>query len=109
MLKTILGSENAERVLIFIVARDEGYATEIANFFETSLFGIQSQLERLEAGNILVSRTVGRTRLYMFNPAYPFVNELKNLLTKALDFYPDEVREKLLFNRRRPRRQGKPL
>jgi len=109
MLKSILGSENAERVLIFIAARDEGYATEIANFFETSLFGIQSQLERLETGNVLVNQTVGRTRVYTLNPAYPFVNELKSLLTKALEFYPEEVREKLLFNRRRPRRRGKPL
>jgi len=109
MLKPLLGSENAERVLIFLHARNEGYATEIARFFETSLFGIQNQLNRLEAGGVLVNHTAGRTRIYSFNPAYPFLNELKNLLDKALKFYPEETREQLLMNRRRPRRRGKPL
>ena len=109
MLKPLLGSENAERVLIFIDARDEGYPTEIAQFFETSLFGIQSQLDRLEVGAVLVNYMVGRTRLYSLNPAYPFLNELKNLLNKALEFYPEEMREQFLMNRRRPRRRAKPL
>jgi transcription initiation factor IIE alpha subunit len=109
MLKPLLGSESAEYVLIFIVARDEGYATEIARFFQTELFSIQKQLQKLEYNGILASRTVGRTRQYSFNPRYPFLNELKALLEKALTFYPNDLREQLLMNRRRPRRQGKPI
>jgi hypothetical protein len=109
MLKPLLGSENSERVLIFIYARNEGYATEIARFFATNLFGIQSQLDRLETGSVLVNQTAGRTRLYSFNPSYPFLNELKSLLDKALRYYPEETRERLLLNRRRPRRREKPL
>ncbi len=46
MLEPILGSANSERVLIFITAREEGYAREIARFFETGLDTIQQQLER---------------------------------------------------------------
>src|SRR3990172_8224666 len=109
MLQPILGSENIERVLVFIFTRNEGYATEIARFFETDLYGIQNQVDKLETGGVLVSRLVGRTRLYTFNPRYPFLKEIKSLLDKALSFYPAEVREKLLMNRRRPRRRGKPL
>jgi len=109
MLQPLLGSENAERVLIFILARDEGYATEIARFFETDLSGIQNQLEKFETGGILVSRSAGRTRLYTFNPRYPFLKELTSLLEKAFSFYPEEIREQLRLNRRRPRRRGKPL
>ena len=108
MLKAIIGSENRERVLIFILARDQGYATEIARFFDVDLFAIQKQLERLEVGGVLVNHTAGRTRLYQFNPRYAFLNELKSLLEKAISFYPDEVKEGLLMNRRRPRRSGKP-
>jgi len=108
MLQAILGSENIERVLIFVLARNEGYATEIARFFGTDLFGIQTQLEKLEIGGVLFSRTAGRTRLYAFNPRYPFLQELKDLLEKALLFYPEAIREALLVNRRRPRRHGKP-
>jgi hypothetical protein len=109
MLQPILGSENIERVLVFIFARNEGYATEIARFFETDLYGIQNQLDRLETGGVVVSHLAGRTRIYTFNPRYPFLKELKSLLEKALSFYPADVREKLLMNRRRPRRRGKPL
>jgi len=57
---------------------------------------------------VLVSRKVGRTRLYTFNPRYPFRDELQALLEKALAFYPADIRERLLYNRRRPRRRGKP-
>jgi len=109
MLHPILGSENIERVLVFIFTRNEGYATEIAHFFETDLYGIQNQLDKLETGGVVVSHLAGRTRLYTFNPRYPFLKELKGLLDKALSFYPADVREKLLMNRRRPRRRGKPL
>jgi len=93
---------------MFIFARDEGYAREIARFFDADLTPIQKQLEKFELGGVLVSRNVGRTRLYMFNPRYAFLYELKNLLEKALSFYPDDLRERLIMNRRRPRRSGKP-
>lgn len=109
MLEPILGSTNSERVLIFILAREEGYAREIARFFETGLAPIQKQLEKLEFGGVLASREAGRTRLYVFNPRYPFLEELKALLEKALTFYPEAQREALTMNRRRPRRTEKPL
>ncbi len=109
MLQPLLGSENSERVLIFILARKQGYATEIARFFAVDLYAIQKQLGKLELGGVLVSHTAGRTRLYTFNPRYSFLPELTALLNKALSFYPVEVQEKLLLNRRRPRRSGKPL
>ena len=109
MLTPLLGTENSERVLIFLLARTEGYAREISQFFETNLYTIQRQLDKLEAGGILISRTAGRTRLYQFNPRYPFLNELKQLLEKALSFYPKEIQDSLLMNRRRPRKRNKPL
>lgn len=109
MLLPLFGTENSERVLIFLLARNEGYAREIAQFFATNLYAIQRQLDKLEAGGILVSRTAGRTRLYQFNPRYPFLNELRQLLEKAFSFYPDQVRQDLTMNRRRPRKRDKPL
>jgi DNA-binding MarR family transcriptional regulator len=109
MLASLLGSRNAERVLIFISVREEGYAREIARFFETDLKSIQNQLDKLESAGVLSSRTVGRTRPYAFNLRYPFLTELKNLLEKALTFYPEEEREELVMNRRRPRGRRKTL
>lgn len=109
MIEALLGSKNAERVLIYIFARDEGYAREVASFYETDLKPIQMQLDKFEKSGVLVSRVVGRTRPYMFNPRYPFLNELKALLEKALSFYPAKEQEGLVMNRRRPRAKGKRL
>ena len=109
MLEPLLGSKGSEKVLIFIVARSEGYAREISQFFSMDISTVQNQLDKLELGGILVSLTKGRTRLYTFNPRYPFLKELKLLLDKALTFYPENEREKLVLDRRRPRRRGKPI
>ncbi|MBI4762645.1 MAG: ArsR family transcriptional regulator [Chloroflexota bacterium] len=109
MIEVLLGSKNAERVLIYIFARGEGYPREIARFFKTDLKSIQNQMDKFEAGGVLVSRAIGRTRPYQFNPRYPFLNELKSLLEKALSFYPAKEQEELIMNRRRPRSRGKEL
>lgn len=108
-LEPILGSVNAERVLIYILTRGEGYAREIARFFGADPDSIQKQLVKLESGSVLTSKEYGRTVLYKFNPRYAFLPELKRLLEKALSFYPDGERERLMMSRRRPRRRGKPL
>lgn len=109
MLETLLGSVTGEQVLMFILARKEAYAREIARYYDTGLYSVQRQLDKFEAGRILASRKAGRTRLYVFNPAYPFLNELEGLLTRALSFYTKDEFARLTLNRRRPRRRGKRL
>ena len=109
MLENIFGSRNKERILIFLLARKEGYAREIAKFYESSLSPIQNLLDKLEAGSVLSSRTVGKTRVYSFNPRYPFLKELNDLLEKAFQFIPKDEKEKLIVVRKRPRRKGKPI
>ena len=109
MLEPLLGSCNAERVLIFILVREEGYGREIAKFFGADPDSIQKQLAKFEEGGVLVGRPVGRTYVYSLNPRYPFLKQLKALLEKALIFYSAEDRQRLQLDRRRPRRRGKPL
>ena len=109
MLEPLLGSKSCEQVLLFILARDEGYPREIARFFEVDYRPIRNQLNKLETGGILQSRPAGRTCLYSFNQRCPYLKELKGLLEKSMTFCPHELKEKLLKNRRRPRRRGKPL
>ena len=82
MLETLLGSTSCEQVLLFIYARGEGYPRQISRFFDVDYRPIRNQLDKLEAGSILVSRTVGRTRLYSFNPRCPYIGELEALLGK---------------------------
>lgn len=107
LLEPLLSSKNREQILIFLQAREEGYAREIARFFDTDYYPIYDQLGKLEAGGVIVNRKVGRTILFQFNPRYPLLPELRALLEKALSYYPDDLQERLLRNRRRPRRRGK--
>ncbi len=110
MFEAIFGNKSAESVLLFIVAREGGYGREIASFFdESSLTSIQKQLDKLENANVLYSETQGRTRVYKLNPRYALYKQLKSLIEQALEFYPPEIRDELIMNRRRPRRKGKPL
>ena len=109
MLEELFGSKNRERVLQYILANQQGYAKEIADFYDSSIDPIQKQLERLERGGILVSQTAGRTRLFMFNPRYAFREELIALLEKARTYYPQTEQERLTMRRKRPRRTGKPI
>lgn len=109
MLEPLFGSKGREKILLYLHIRKEGYAREIARFFKTDLAPIQKQLEKLENGGVLYSRSAGRTRLYGLNPRYPFLGELRSLLDKALEFYPSDERTDLTMARTRPRRKGKPL
>jgi hypothetical protein len=109
MLESLFGSLCREQVLQYILANDNGYATQIKNFYDIRLDSVQKQLERLEFGGVLVSQNLGKTVVYSFNPRYAFLEELKALLLKAREFYKPELKELLENPRKRPRRQGKPL
>jgi hypothetical protein len=109
MLASLLGSINKERVLVYLAARGRGYSREIARFFDSPLFPIQNAMDKMESAGVLVSRTVGSTREYEFNSRYPARKELAILLNRALELYPAPLRDRLLMNRTRPRRRGKPL
>lgn len=108
MLESLVGNKTAERVLLFLQAYGEGYAQQIADRFGISLSAVQRQLTRLERGGIVVSQLKGRTRLYVFNPRWPFRSELQSLLKKALSYLPDSELEPYYRSRTRPRRKGKP-
>lgn len=109
MIEVIVGSEGAERVLLFLAARDSGYPREIAASWSMDVSTVQNQLLRMERDGLLVSRTVGRTRVFEFNPRYAFKDEVKALLNKALARLPSGVQEQLTLHRKRPRRTGKSL
>jgi DNA-binding MarR family transcriptional regulator len=109
VIEAIVGSEGAERVLLFLIARREGYASEVASFYNMDVSTVQNQLKRMEREGLLVSKLSGRTRVYMFNPRYAFLTEVEALLAKALSMAPEKLRESLIVVRRRPRRAGKPF
>lgn len=110
MLEGIFGNASAEKVMLYLEFHEEGYATAIARAFDgLSLNMAQRQLERFERAGALVSTLKGKTRLYGWNPRYPFRSELRAMLRKALDALPASERQRFFSERRRPRRAGKPL
>jgi hypothetical protein len=109
VLEPILDNKVKERILLTLLVRREEYARDIVGIFGGNLFPVQNQLKKLERGGVLVSWLKGRTRLYSFNPRYPFLKELKKLLEKALQFMPEKEKKKYYTPRLRPRRAGKPL
>ena len=108
MLEILFGSRTAERVLMYLHVYESGYAASIASLFEISLSMVQKQLHKFEEGGILVSRKMGRTRMYEWNPRYAFLEELRSLLRRNLEFLPKSIRDQYFRGRSRPRRRGKP-
>ncbi len=109
MIETLLSSQSKEQVLLFIIARGKGYARQIAQHFECSITPIKNQLETLEAGGVLVQESIGRSKIFSINPRYIFREEVTSLIQKVISIMQEDDREKLLFDRRRPRRSGKPI
>ncbi len=111
MFNELFGSKYTEKILFYLLRNRRGYGNQLARALAAALSPIQKSLDRLENGGILVSYLEGKTRLYEFNPRYPFLEELKNLLEKAYTFIPKEQKERYYEPkvRKRPRRKGKPL
>ena len=109
MLSILFGSELREKILLYIAECGDAYSSELAANFGASLFAVQNQLKRLEEAGILVSRNIGKTRVYAFNPRYYLRMELISLLKKDIESLPEEEIREHYRPRRRPRRAGKPL
>ena len=110
MLEALFGNATAEKILLYIEAYGEAYGRAISQTFDdVSLSMAQGQLTRLERAGLLRSETKGKTRLFRWNPRYPFLPEVRALIQKALASLPAEDRSEYFTSRRRPRRTGKPV
>ena len=109
MLEALLGNVMVEKALFYFLVYGEGYPRSIAANFGVSVTRVQQQLKRLESGGIVVSRLMGKVRIYSLNPRYPFLSELKSLLSRAFEFLPEKEKKDYYMRRTRPRRAGKPI
>lgn len=108
MLEGIFGNKTAEKVLLHIFHYGESHGSAIARDFGIALSPVIQQLNRFEGSGILVSKEVGRARIYSFNPKSVFARPVKEMIEIAYESIPLSERENLFKARRRPRRKGKP-
>lgn len=108
-LEAIFGNRTAAGVLLFLENYDSGYASQIAKVYKMPVSVVQDQLRKLETAGVLISRSVGRTRVFEFNPRSPTATRLRQFLASELRSLPNEVVKKYFLERQRPRRTGKRL
>ena len=108
-LDQLFGSVTTKRILLHLFHYGEIHAGGIAQDFNSSVTPFARKLNSLEEEGILVSRLVGRTRLYQLNPKSAYTNALRKLVEVAYETMPLTEREKVFHVRRRPRKKGKPV
>lgn len=111
MLEFLFGNKYIEKIFFYLLINKKCYATQLAKQFNSPLSPVQKGLEKLEYGGVLVSTLEGKTRIYQWNPRYPFLDPLIQLIQKAYGSIPEKMKEKYYepLTRKRPRRKGKPL
>jgi DNA-binding MarR family transcriptional regulator len=95
--------------MLYLFHYGEAYPSGIANDMSITLSQVQKQLDRFEEAGILVSKLMGRVRIYSFNPKLGVTKKLKDLIQVFYDAIPLDQKEQLFKARRRPRRKGKPV
>lgn len=108
-LETLFGNRTAAWTLLYLQSYGEGYAKRIADTFDIRINLVQNQLARLEQSGLIVSQSVGRTRVFSWNPRSSTARNLRTFLEAELAKLPKEVTVRYFRQRQRPRRAGKPL
>lgn len=111
MLEYLFANKNVEKILIYLYLHEKANASELRVLFGSALDPIQKTLRKLEAGGLLVSFLEGKTRVFQWNPRYPFIKEIQDLAGKTFQYLPRDIQEKCyqVNKRKRPRKTGKPL
>ena len=111
MLEYLFANKNVEKILMYLCLHGKANATELSRSFNSSLDPIQKTLRKLEEGGLLASFLEGKTRVFQWNPRYPFLLEIQVLAKKVYSFLPPDIQQALYqpTKRKRPRKTGKPL
>lgn len=109
MLDKILGSEIAMKIMFHLVHYNEIYPSAVAKDYELTLSAVQKQFARFEEAGVLVSKRVGKTRVYLFNKKSKAAVKLFELIKIYYDGLSVKDKEMIFSERRRPRRPGKPV
>jgi DNA-binding IclR family transcriptional regulator len=105
----LFGSVLRDRILARLALSENGlHLRELARQIDASPTAVHRAVIALERTGVVVSREIGRARVAVLNRRWYGAVELRALLERLADAYP-EVRERAATRRERPRRIGKPL
>lgn len=107
MLDKIFGNETLAMIYLNLFHYGEVYSGLVEKNTGTGSRAVLNQLNKMEEAGVLVSRTVGRTRLYIFNPKSPFVTPIKKIIEIVYSNLSVKQKEELFRERTRPRAKGK--
>jgi len=109
MIEVLFGNKTAAQVMLYLFHYGEAYPNGLARDQGIALSQVQKQLDKFEVAGLLVSKRLGTTRIYEFNPKLGVVKKIKELLEIFYEAIPLDERERMFSTRRRPRRRGKPV
>lgn len=93
MFELLFGTKNIQQILIFLFVNGKCYGAQLHRLLNAPLTPIQKALSRLEKGGVIMSYYEGKTRVYHFNPAFPLLSELEQLLKKAYILLPSQEKK----------------
>jgi predicted transcriptional regulator len=108
-LEKIFGNRSARQILLHIFHYGEIHASGIAQDCNVAVTPILHQLNRLEDAGILISKEIGRARVYSFNSRSPYAKLVVEMVRLEYDSIPLSEKQIIFKTRRRPRRKGKPV
>lgn len=108
-ISEIFGGKAAAAVLLYLEAYESCYAKQIADAFKFSGSMVQKQLDKFQRNGLLRFEQVGRTKVYTFSPSNEMAQSLKIAARSALSVLSENDFLRFFNERRRPRREGKPL
>lgn len=103
----LFGSRMRTALLMLVAVLEETYPAELARYLGASISSVQRTLDKVEGEGLIATRPLV-VRAVTLNPLYPAAKELRALLLRLADGYPQyqEIKES---RRARPRRRKKKL
>ena len=103
----LFGTQMRTRLLMLVAVLEETYPAELARYLATSISSVQRTLDKVEEDGLIATRP-HVVRTVTLNPLYPAFKQLRALLLRLAEGYPEYERIKE-SRRLRPRRRTKPL
>jgi DNA-binding transcriptional ArsR family regulator len=107
-LSSPFGGLTRTRAMVALRLLGSSFPRELSRVLAAPVSAVSRALAGLERDALVAGRSVGRTRVYMLNPAYFAKRELEAYLSR-LSQADRGLLDQVDQLRRRPRRAGKPL